>query len=321
VDAPRLKSSFIYLANAVSDLRANWALLAIVLAPLVLTGALCLMPDAINWQARLAHAFEPSGQHVSFVTPAQEPYAPDRNATPVPEEFPGWMTTSLHFVFLLVTTLATLVAMCTLRRLQSGAQSIGLTGDAIAVWTDAVHLLPGYLWVALLQYAVPVASLTMMVLWSAAVASWLGFFAWLLFIIVLGAGALVYQWLYFARYALVFDGHRSFRALLHSRDVMRKRFFRVALRIVVFGAVWSGYNSWSAGLFIFVSLVAGPAGYLAGKLVTTLFVVDLMAIAVTYGTVAFFVAAGLRLYRDLTATIESGAAVTVPLQSVQSASN
>src|SRR5207244_8947874 len=44
----RLRSSFIYLANAVNDLRGNWAIVAVVLAPLALASALCLLPDALN---------------------------------------------------------------------------------------------------------------------------------------------------------------------------------------------------------------------------------------------------------------------------------
>ena len=46
----RLRSSFIYLANAVNDLRGNWIIIGIVLAPLVLASALCLLPDALNLQ-------------------------------------------------------------------------------------------------------------------------------------------------------------------------------------------------------------------------------------------------------------------------------
>ena len=44
------KASFIYLANAVNDLRGNWMIVALVLAPLVLISALCLLPDALNLQ-------------------------------------------------------------------------------------------------------------------------------------------------------------------------------------------------------------------------------------------------------------------------------
>ncbi|HJU10822.1 MAG TPA: hypothetical protein VJ728_08090, partial [Candidatus Binataceae bacterium] len=112
--------------------------------------------------------------------------------------------------------------------------------------------------------------------------------------------ALVYLWLYFARFALVFDGRRSFHGLLFSRDLMRKRFFRVATRIVVFLAVWSGYNSWAAGAFIFVSVVLGPVGVLTGYLWATIFMFDLIITGITYLTAAFFAAAGVRLYQDVT---------------------
>ena len=54
----RLRSSFIYLANAVNDLSGDWTVLAIVLAPLILAASLCLLPDALNIQHRVAHTFE-----------------------------------------------------------------------------------------------------------------------------------------------------------------------------------------------------------------------------------------------------------------------
>src|ERR1700687_2931856 len=66
VSPVRLKSSFIYLANAVNDLRGNWSVLAVVLAPLLLAAALCLLPDALNLQYRLATTFEPGSQNISY---------------------------------------------------------------------------------------------------------------------------------------------------------------------------------------------------------------------------------------------------------------
>src|SRR5277367_1561597 len=66
VNPVRLKSSYIYLANAVNDLRGNWSVLAIVLAPLLLAAALCLLPDALNLQYRLATTFEPGSQNISY---------------------------------------------------------------------------------------------------------------------------------------------------------------------------------------------------------------------------------------------------------------
>ena len=68
-------------------------------------------------------------------------------------------------------------------------------------------------------------------------------------IILMVLGVLIYLWLYFAPFALIFDGEHSFRALLFSRDLLRKRFFRAATRIMVFLAVWLGYNIFSAILF------------------------------------------------------------------------
>jgi hypothetical protein len=97
----------------------------------------------------------------------------------------------------------------------------------------------------------------------------------------------------------VFDGKKSLHGLLFSRDLMRKRFFRVATRIVVFLAVWSGYNSWAAGAFVLVSVVLGPVGALTGYLWATIFAIDLVITAVTYVTAAFFAAAGVRLYQDV----------------------
>jgi hypothetical protein len=99
---------------------------------------------------------------------------------------------------------------------------------------------------------------------------------------------------------------------------MRKRFFRVATRIIVFLAVWSGYNSWAAGSFIFVSIVLGPVGALTGYLWATIFLLDLATTAVTYTTTAFFAAAGVRLYQDvrqmaaLLTETQSAPAVIVP---------
>jgi len=118
-------------------------------------------------------------------------------------------------------------------------------------------------------------------------------------VLMIVLGALVYAWLYFAQYALIFHGKHSWHALLFSRDLMRKRFFRVATRIVVFVAVWSGYNSWAAGAFVVVSLLFGPVGVVTGFLGTTIFLVDLAQISVNFATTAFLVAAGLRLYQDL----------------------
>ena len=122
---------------------------------------------------------------------------------------------------------------------------------------------------------------------------------YLALVLMILLGALVYPWLYFAQFALIFDDQRSWHALLFSRDLMRKRFFKVAIRIVVFVAVWSGYNSWAWGTFVVVSLLFGPVGVVTGFLCTTIFLQVLGEMGVTFATIAFFVAAGLRLYQDL----------------------
>ncbi len=127
----------------------------------------------------------------------------------------------------------------------------------------------------------------------------IGVWAYIALVLMIMLGALVYAWLYFAQYALIFDGKHSWHALLFSRDLMRKRFFKVATRIVVFLAVWSGFNSWAAGAFVVVSLLFGPVGVVTGFLGTTIFLVDLAEIGVNFATTAFLVAAGLRLYQDL----------------------
>jgi hypothetical protein len=105
---------------------------------------------------------------------------------------------------------------------------------------------------------------------------------------------------------------------------MRNSFFRVALRIVVFLAVWSGFNSWAGGTFFAVSLLAGWVGLLTGALWAAIFTVDLLAVAVLYTTIAFLLVAGLRLYQDMCAVAAENAALaaatilppTAPLPSV-----
>src|SRR5271156_1747012 len=96
----RLKSSFIYLANAVNDLRGNWSVLAVVLAPMLLAASLCLLPDALNLQFRVAQTFEqPGGQNISYVQPAQTPMAPDKHAPNVElQPYSPWITTTLHWI-------------------------------------------------------------------------------------------------------------------------------------------------------------------------------------------------------------------------------
>ena len=116
----RLRSSFIYLANAVNDLRGNWIIVAVVLAPLVLASALCLLPDALNIQYSLVKTFEPGVTSVEFVQPVQMPYTPAMRANPKPL-FPAWLTTILHLLDGFITLVGVnLVVLCALRRMQMG---------------------------------------------------------------------------------------------------------------------------------------------------------------------------------------------------------
>src|ERR1700693_3794196 len=94
----RLKSSFIYLANAVNDLRGNWTVLAVMLAPLLLAAALCLLPDALNLQYRLATTFEPGSQNIGY-THVDSVDAPSKAAPlQAPQPFAPWVTTTLHLL-------------------------------------------------------------------------------------------------------------------------------------------------------------------------------------------------------------------------------
>jgi hypothetical protein len=288
----RLRSSFIYLANAVNDLRGNWTIIALVLAPLVLGSALCLLPDALNIQFSLVRTFEPGVTSVAFVQPLQMPYTPIARAAPKPP-FPRWLTTILHLFDGFITLVGVnLVVLCSLRRMQTGQRLARPTDEAIAVYRDAAHLLTPFVWVSVLQVlAIAVGAVLLVV-----------------------PGVLAYVWLYFSQYALIFDGRRSWSALLYSRDLMRGSFFRVALRIVVFLAVWSGFNSWAGGTFFAVSLLAGWVGLITGALWASIFMVDLLAVAVLYVTLAFLLAAGLRLYQDMRAVAAEQSVQELPEQ-------
>ena len=315
----RLKSSFIYLANAVNDLRGNWATLALVLAPLVVLAAICLLPDALNLQHALAEKFAPAmpGSHNVGWMSVQEPYIPSAD-TPVAPLFPAWVVLIFHLLFLLLTIGVSLLVLCTLRRIQSGAPRLPIASETMEVYRAAVRLAPAYMWVTILQLALPVIGLVVLRLDFVVSAWWMLLIIYIFEIALLTFATLAYLWLYFAQYALVFDNRRSFHALLFSRDLIRKRFFRVAVRIVVFLAVWSGYDSWAAATFVIVSNILGPVGAIAGYLIPVVFVVDLAAVAVAYITVAFFFTAGSRLYQDLrqialeSAATDIASGVTLP---------
>lgn len=297
----RLKSSFIYLANAVNDLRGNWSVLAVVLAPMLLAAALCLLPDALNLQFRLATTFEPGAQNIGYVHQAQSPIPPEKHAPlQEPQPFSPWITTALHLIFGLLTLLVTLVTLCSLERIQAGTRKAGIVGEAIEVYRRSIQLAPAFIWVTFLQLLAPALGLFFFQSAVTYLSSSMGVAMYIVLVMMIIVGALIYVWLYFAQFALIFGRKRSWHALLFSRDLMRKRFFKVATRIVVFLAVWSGFNSWAAGAFVVVSLLFGPVGVVTGFLGTTIFLLDLAEIGVNFATIVFLVAAGLRLYQDLT---------------------
>ncbi|MGH7917167.1 MAG: hypothetical protein ACREQE_06835 [Candidatus Binataceae bacterium] len=310
---PRLRSSFIYLANAVSDLRGNWATLALVLAPLVIVASLGLLPDALNLQHDLAVKFAPGARNVAWL-PTQVPYLPSvHNVAPL---FPPWALDIFHFILLVLTFAVALVVLCAVRRIQSGGQRKPALDEAVAIYREAGRLVPAFAWIVLLQIIVPAFALALLRLDFSVSATWMIIVIYFIQVVVLVFAGLVFLWLFFAQYALVFDGRHSFHALLFSRDLMRKRFWRVAMRIVVFLALWSGYSSWAAGFFVVVSLIVGPVGAVTGYLTATVFMLELAGVAVSYITEAFFVVAAHRLYQDLTALIAAGAVAIATLEPV-----
>ncbi|MDB5107771.1 MAG: hypothetical protein JWM69_712 [Candidatus Binatus sp.] len=317
----RLRSSFIYLANAVNDLRGNWAVLAVVLAPLVFAAALCLLPDALNLQARLVTTFAPGGQNVSYTqnvryTAVQMPIAPspERRAAAAPQPFSNWVTNTLHILFGLLTLLATLVTLVALARIQSGARAPTIMREAVEVYLRSIRLTPGFLWVTFLQLLAPALGLILFQVAVTYLPNSMNVGVYIFLVMMIMLGGVIYLWLYFAQYALIFGGHHSWHALLFSRDLMRKRFFKVAIRIIVFLAVWSGYNSWAAGAFVVVSLLFGPVGVVTGSIGATIFLVDLFSIGVSIATAAFFVTASLRLYQDLAGTVVTVPSVEIAMQ-------
>ena len=295
----RLKSSFIYLANAVNDLRGNWSVLAVVLAPMLLLAALCLLPDALNLQYRLATTFEQGTQNISYVQNAQTNVAPKSAPLQEPQPFSPWVTTALHLIFGLLLLLVTLITLCALARIQAGMRRPTIIGEAIEVYRRSIQLGPAFLWVTFLRLIAPAIGLFLFQGAVTHLANDMGVLMYLVLVMMIAVGALIYVWLYFAQFALIFSGKRSWHALIFSRDLLRKRFFKVATRIVVFLAVWSGFNSWAAGTFVVVSLLFGPVGVVTGFLGTTIFLLDFAEIGVHFATVVFLIAASLRLYQDL----------------------
>jgi hypothetical protein len=274
----------------------------VVLAPMLVLAALCLLPDALNLQYRLATTFEQGTQNISYVQEAQTPIAPKTAPLQEPQPFSPWMTTGLHLMFGVLLLLVTLITLCALARIQAGTRKPGVIGEVIEVYRRSIQLGPAFLWVTFLRLLAPAIGLFLFQGAVTHLANDMGVLMYLVLVMMIAVGALIYVWLYFAQFALVFDGKRSFGALLFSRDLLRKRFFKVAMRIVVFLAVWSGFNSWAAGTFVVVSLLFGPVGVVTGFLGTTIFLLDLAEIGVHFATVVFLIAASLRLYQDLAGT-------------------
>ena len=316
----RLRSSFIYLANAVNDLSGDWAVLALVLAPLILGASLCLLPDALNLQHRVAHTFESGDSHAVSVMlhraelrEVQTPYRPEAATPPAPDPYPLWMTISLHLVFLFIWLMVSLVVLCGLVRKDSQPRAPGAFAEAIEVYKRVLHMTPAFLWITFLQYLVIAAACLIfmipLLLVHLAVFGALAVDPYVL-IPLLIPGLFVELVLYFSKIALVFGRIHSWPALLHSRELERGRFLKVAMRIVVFFAVWSGYNSWASGAFLVASILLGPVVAVTGYVWSVVFVLDLLSVGVAYFTTAFFVAASVRLYQDLTAIREQQALAT-----------
>jgi hypothetical protein len=268
----RLKSSFIYLANAVHDLTGHWQTFALTLGPLAFIAALCLMPDALNLQHELMRFFSPQAHNVriwEIQTSREWPQAT------VP--FSPWQTRLLHLTLFLLTLAVNLIVLCALSRIRAGVRESSVISEATAIYRRAWTLAGPFAWVFLLQIFTTLIGLFLLII----------------------PGALAYIWLYFAQYAVVMDNQRSWPALLFSRELMRGRFFPVAVRIAVFLAVWSGFNSWTGGAFVLVSWTLGIIGAVTGFLWAGVFAADLVATCVGYATIIFFFAAGARLYEDL----------------------
>ena len=152
----RLKSSFIYLANAVHDFTGNLRLIALVLAPLVIAASLCLLPDALNLQHQVVETFQPGTQSVAWHS-VQTPYY---SAQVKPPLFPLWEIRTLHILFFLITLTTNLVVLCALSRIQSAnyAPESPLQ-QAVAIYQRAVELAPAFFWVFLLRLFVTASAI------------------------------------------------------------------------------------------------------------------------------------------------------------------
>ena len=277
-------------------------MLAVVLAPLVLAAALCLLPEALNLQHRLATNFAPGSQNIGYKrhigysqtdsvdTPSKAPPLQE------PQPYAAWVIDVLNQLVGLFASLVTLIVLSSLKRSQAGLREPSIIGEAFAVYRDASKMVLAFIWVTFLQFVVPDTTSFLVGMSSGYQVYVLLYFGLLLMIMV---SALVYAWLYFAQYALVIDGKHSFYSLLYSRDLMRKRFFKVVTRIAVFVAFLWGYTSLAGVVFLVVSRLLGPVGAVIGFLGATIFLVDLCVIAVNFGIFSLITAASLRLYQDL----------------------
>ncbi len=296
MEETRLRSSFIYLANAVNDLRGNWLRLALAIAPLVIAAGVCLLPDAVNLQYEVVHTFRP-GLH-SVAGASSWGAWPSAALRAAPRPFPHWSVVVLHLLGAAVTLAVNLVGLCALQRIRGGKRAGSLLGELAAVYRRSGQLAKAFAWVVVLQW----------------LATLIGF------ILLVVPGLLAYVWLYFAQYALICDERRGWEALLHSRQLLRGLFLKVAVRIVVFFAVSSGFNSWAGGVFFAVSLVLGGVGLVTGLLWAAVLVVDLLAVSVLYATMVFVLAAGLRLYEDLALAQRAGASAVAAITATASLS-
>jgi hypothetical protein len=298
----RIKSSFVYLANAVRDLIGNWRVFALILAVPVLLASMCLLPDAINLQHLVSEAFNVGnqGQNVGFF-PVQAPYSPAVHIEPF---VPPWVTHALHTLFIVLTAVTVVLVLCTLRWVREGHTGMSPLEAALQIYRRSIKRIIPFTWLYLLQ----LIAVLPMVIWVNATIP-LIFAVPVVLLIV--PGFLAFVWLAVAQYALVFDGYRTWLALFYGRELIRGRFIKVTIRIIVFLAVWSGYNSWAGAAFLALSLLLGLLGAFAGALWAGVFIADLLSVSVVFTTTAFFFAAGLRLYEDLKASAPPAAVMMV----------
>jgi hypothetical protein len=322
VSERRLKSSFVYLANAVRDLSENWRVIALALAPPVLLSSLCLLPDALELQHRVSEAFKigNQGQSVSYV-PAQVPYAAAASIQPL---MPVWLTRSLHILFVVLTAVTIVIVLCMLKWIREGHREVSPIASTLQIYRRCVTRLLPFTWLYLFQI---IAALPMVVWFN-----WLNsntavpILLAVPVVLLIVPGFLALVWLSVAQYALVFDGNRTWLALFYGRELIRGRFIKVTIRIIVFLAVWSGYNSWAGATFLALSLLLGLLGAFAGALWVGVYIADLLSVSVVFATTAFFFATGLRLYEDLKSSaspaavriVEGPMSPTGPLESAAS---